>query len=112
MLIGELSTTKKLNEINYEMWDRKIQYLLNDKDLLEHMRVAKLLPSNKDRDGKPIDTTTVQYQESTMAYQDWSNRDHKACFTMLYCMHDDLIGEFEACLTAKDMWDKPRVRFG
>ena len=30
---------------------------------------------------------------------------------MLYSMHNDLIREFEACLTAKDMWDNLRVRF-
>ena len=54
----------------------------------------------------------VQYQESVEAYQDWSNKDRKACFTMLYCMHDDLIGEFEACPTAKDMWERLKVRFG
>jgi len=27
-------------------------------------------------------------------------------------MHGDLIGQFKACLTAKDMWDSLRVRFG
>jgi len=27
-------------------------------------------------------------------------------------MHDDLIGEFEACSTTKDMWDKRKARFG
>jgi len=41
----------------------------------------------------------------------WSNKDPKACLTILYCMHDDLIGEFEACLTAKDMGDKIKIQF-
>ena len=27
-------------------------------------------------------------------------------------MHDDLLGEFESCPTAKDMWDFLRIRFG
>ena len=31
---------------------------------------------------------------------------------MLYFMHDDLIGEFELCPTAKDMWDQLKIRFG
>ena len=31
---------------------------------------------------------------------------------MLYCMHNDLIGEFEACPTAKDMWDQLKICFG
>ena len=110
--IGELSTSQKLDDTNYEIWHRKIQYPLDDKDLLEHLTVTKVLPFDKDRDGKPIDSTVVQYQESAKAYQDWSNKDHATCYTMLYCMHDDLIGEFEECPIAKDMWDQLRVRFG
>ena len=31
---------------------------------------------------------------------------------MLYCMYDDLIGEFEVYPTAKDMWDQLKIRFG
>ena len=73
--------------------------------------MAKISPFDKDEDGKPIDTTTVQYQESVKVYEDWSNKDRKVCFAMLYCMHDDLIGELEACPTAKDMWDRLKVRF-
>jgi len=58
-MIGELSTSQKLNGTNYEIWHRKIQYLLDDKDLLEHLKVAKVPPSDKDKDEKQIDTTTV-----------------------------------------------------
>ena len=111
-MIGELSTSQKLDGTNYEMWHRKIQYLLDDKDLLEHLKVAKVPPSDKDKDGKLIDTTFVQYQESVKAYHDLSNKDRKACFTILYCIHDHLIGEFETCPTAKDMYDKLSIRFG
>ena len=35
-----------------------------------------------------------------------------ARFTMLYFMHDDLIGEFELSPTAKDMWVQLKIRFG
>jgi len=30
---------------------------------------------------------------------------------MLYYMNDDLIEEFKACPTIKDMWDKLRIKF-
>jgi len=73
------------------MWHQKIQYLLNDKDLLEHLLVAKTPSLDKDKDGKLIDTTSVQYQELAKTYQDWSNKDRKACFNILYCICDDLI---------------------
>ena len=105
-------TSQKLDGTNYEIWKQKIQYLLNQRDLLEHLTVAKFSPLDKDKDGKPIDTTSAQYQESLLAYQDWSKKDRRASFTMLYCMHDDLIGEFEACCMAKDMWDKLKIHFG
>jgi len=91
-MINELSTSQKLDGTNYDRWKRKIQYLLNEKDVLEHLMVAKFPPSDKDKDGKSIDTTIVQYQESLQAYQDWSKKDRRAWFAMLYCMHDDLIG--------------------
>jgi len=110
-IIGELSTSQKLDGTNYGIWHWKILCLLDDKDLLEDLKVAKVPPSDEGKDEKPIDTTTIQYQESIKAYQDWSNKDRRTCFTMLYCMHDDLIGEFEACPTAKDMWDRLKVRF-
>jgi len=50
-MIGELSTSQKLDGNNYEIYYRKIQDLLNDKDLLEHLKVAKVLPSDKNKDG-------------------------------------------------------------
>jgi len=54
----------------------------------------------------------MQYQESLLAYQELSKKDHRACFTMLYCMHDYLIREFDACPKAKNMWDQLKIHFG
>ena len=31
---------------------------------------------------------------------------------MFYFMHDNLIGEFELCPIARDMWDQLKIRFG
>ena len=61
-MIGELSTSQKLDGTNYETWHWKIQYFLDNKDLLEHLKAAKVPPSDKHRDGKPTDTTTMQYR--------------------------------------------------
>jgi len=83
--------------------EKKIQYLLDERDLLEHLTVAKFPLSDKNKDGKPIDIANVQYQQNLQAYQDWSKKDRRACFIMLYCTHNDLIGEFQLCPTAKDM---------
>ena len=34
-IIHDLNAGKKLNDANYDVWHRKIQYLLEDQDLLE-----------------------------------------------------------------------------
>ena len=54
------------------MWKRRIQYFPDDKNLSEHLTVAKFPLSNKDKDGKPNDIANVQYQESLRAYEHWS----------------------------------------
>jgi len=59
-MINELSTSQKLDGSNYDMCKQKIQYLLNERDLLEHLMVAKFPPSDTDKDDKPIDTSSVQ----------------------------------------------------
>jgi len=69
-MISKLSTSQKFNGTNCVMWKWKIRYRLNERDLWEHLTVAKFSLSDKDKDGKPIDITTVQYQESLQAYQD------------------------------------------
>jgi len=69
------------------------------------------VPATKDKDNKDI-TATDEYQASLVVYQERCKKDHKAHCTMLYCMHDDLIDEFEIYPTAKEMWDKIRLRYG
>jgi len=69
------------------------------------------VPATKDKDNKDI-IATDEYQASLVAYREWCKKDRKARYTMLYCMHDDLIDEFEIYPTAKEMWDKIRLRYG
>jgi len=52
-------TSQKLDGSTYDMWKEKIQYLLNERYQLEHLTIAKFSPSNKDKDGKPINTSTI-----------------------------------------------------
>ena len=58
-MIGELSTNQKFDGTNFDIWHQKIQYLLNEKDLLNYLAVAKYPPSDKDKDGKPIHVAFV-----------------------------------------------------
>ena len=58
-MINELSTCQSLDGTNNDMWKRKVRFLLDDKDLLKQLTVAKFPPSDKDKDGKPIDAANV-----------------------------------------------------
>lgn len=102
-MIGDLSTNEKLDGTNYDIWHRKIQYLLNEREVLDNLSIVMV---------EPKDTESDRYNQELTAYQEWSQKDRSARYTMLYCMHNDLIGEFENCLTAKDMWDNLKVKFG
>ena len=78
----------------------KVQYLLNKHELLDH------LTNNK----RPLEAgNSAQLQRDREAYDLWLKRDRSARYTLLACMHDDLIGEFNHCLTAKEMWDHLRL---
>jgi len=68
-------------------------------------------PATKDKDDKDI-TSTKEYKASLAAYQAWCKKDRKARYTILYCMHDHLIGEFENYPIAKEMWDNIHYRYG
>jgi len=61
--------------------------------------------------GKDV-TASEQYQETLKAYETWFKSDWSTCYTLLSCMHDDLLGEFEHCPTGKDMWDRVKIHFG
>ncbi|GAV59488.1 UBN2 domain-containing protein [Cephalotus follicularis] len=41
-----------------------------------------------------------------------SKKDRSTCFTLLNCMHDDLINAYEHCVTTKEMWNELRFDFG
>jgi uncharacterized protein VirK/YbjX len=100
-IIAELHKGFKLDGKNYDIWQRKVQYLLNEQELLDHL-TNNMVP--------PEEGTTAQHRRDQQAYEAWFKRDRSARFTLLSCMHDDLIGEFENFPTAKDMWEQLRLK--
>lgn len=80
-------------------------------EVLEHLTTTMSAPLTRDKDDKDI-THTNECKTSLVAYQDWCKKDRKARYTMLFCMHNDLIGEFEVYPTAKEMWDNIHFRYG
>ena len=92
-VVADLTKGDKLVGTNFDMWHRKIQYLLNEQDLLEHLTYSM---------DQPEDGTTAQHRRDLEAYTTWFKKDRSTRFIVLSSMHDDLIGEYENYSTAKN----------
>jgi len=79
--------------------------------MLDLLTSSMAPPAEKDEQGRDI-TATEQYKENLKAYQAWFKHDHSSHYTMLSCMQNNLLGEFERFHTTKDMWTQLKVRFG
>nr|POE88869.1 hypothetical protein CFP56_37404 [Quercus suber] len=102
-IVADLNKGEKLDGENYNIWHRKIQYVLNEQEVLE-----TLTHSLSKLDEGSID----QHQCDLAAYESWRKKYLCARFTMLSSMHNDLIGEFEQYTTAQDMWKALKLRYG
>lgn len=109
-MIGCMQSDDKLDGSNYDVWHLKVQFYLNNDDMLDLVAASMAPPAEKDEQGRDI-TGTEQYKENLKTCQAWFKRARSACYTMLSCMRDDLLGEFERFYTAKDMWTQLKVRF-
>ena len=67
--------------------------------MLDLLTISILALADKAEQGKHI-TATDSYKENLKIYHAWFKMDRFACYTMLSCMHDDLLGEFERFPTA------------
>ena len=85
-IVADLNKVEKLDGENYNIWHRKIQYVLNEQEILETLTHSL---------SKPNEGNTEQHQRDLAAYESWRKKDLCARFTMLSSMHNDLIGEFE-----------------
>ena len=61
---------------------------------------------------EPEQGNIAQYHRDLEAFQTWRNKDWCARFTMLSSMNNDLISEFEYCLTAFEIWEALKQKFG
>ena len=94
-VVANLNKGEKLDDENYNIWHHKIQYVLNEQEVLETLTHSL---------SKPDKGSTEQHQRDLAAYESWRKKDLCARFTMFSSMHNDLIGEFEQYTIAQDMW--------
>ncbi|ESQ44621.1 hypothetical protein EUTSA_v10003350mg, partial [Eutrema salsugineum] len=102
-IIAELNRGDKLDGDNYDIWYRKVQYVLEEQEVKEtlfhHME-------------EPEQGTTAQHEKDQQTYVVWKRKNSIARITLLSCMQDDLMCEFEEYETAKGMWEALKDKFG
>ncbi|ONK57838.1 uncharacterized protein A4U43_C09F4710 [Asparagus officinalis] len=88
-IVADLNKGEKLNEKNYDVWHRKIQYILKEQDMLETIIQSVIEP-------EPGNIT--QHKCDHEAFQDWKRKDRVARILILSSMRDDIMLHFESKL--------------
>ena len=101
-IVADLNKGEKLDGENYNIWHCKIQYVLNEQEVLETQTHSL---------SKPDEGSTEQHLRDLAAYESWLKKDLCARFTMLSSMHNDLSGEFEQYTIAQDAWKALKLRY-
>ena len=101
----ELNQADKLIGINYDMWRRKMEFLLTEHGLSTYLTTVMVAPI------KGVGTQ-AQYRRDLDTFEAWTKRDRRTRYIMLNNMRDDLIGKFENFPTAMAMWEQLKFTFG
>ena len=82
----ELNKGEKLNEDNYEIWNIKIQYVLEEQKVLETLNnvMAELEQDN-----------TTQHRRDLKAYNAWKRKNSLARIALLSSMENDVMREYQ-----------------
>ena len=100
----ELNQTDKLIGTNYDMWHRKMEFLLTEHDLSTYLTNAMVAPIEGTG-------TQAQYRRDLETFEAWTKKDRRTRYMMLNSMHDYLIGEFENFPTTMAMWEQLKFTF-
>ncbi|VVA98469.1 unnamed protein product [Arabis nemorensis] len=102
-IIAELNRGGKLDGDNYDIWYRKVQYVLEEQEVKETL--FHLME-------EPEQGTTAHHRRDEEAYVAWKRKNSIARITLLSCIQDDLMFEFEEYETANGMWEALKEKFG
>ena len=102
-IIADLNKGDKLDDDNYDIWHRKVQFILEEQELTEVLTHQMVDPG---------EGTTAQARRDQEAYRAWRKKDGLARAILISSMHDDLIPEYEKYQTAMQMWVALKDKFG
>ena len=102
-IIADLNQGEKLNEKNYDVWHRKIQYVLEEQDMLKTITQPM---------AKPEQGNTAQHRRDMEAYQAYKRKDRVAHILLLSSTRNDIMLHFERHYSAQVVWDVVKVQYG
>ena len=102
-IIVDLNKGEKLDSDNYDIWHRKVQYLLDEQEVLKTLRQSMDTPLEEG--------SGSQHRHDNETYAKWAKKDHCAHFIMLSSMHNDLVSTFEDYKTAHEMCNALKLKF-
>ena len=85
-IIADLNHRDKLSEKNYDVWHRKIEYLLEEQEMLETITQPM---------AEPEQGHTAQHKLDMEAYQTYKLKDRVARILILSNMRNDIMLRFE-----------------
>jgi len=105
-LITDLNKDNKLNEKNYDTWQRRVILPLTGEDLTTHLTQKMEEPIMPDHG------YVAQHCRNLEAYNEWLKKYLHAHIIMLSCMNDDLLGEYHVYSKSTEIWDQLKFPFG
>ena len=102
-VVAELNKNLKLNGDNYEVWSMKIQYMLEEQEVLDMLNIFMT---------KPEDGSIIQHRRDREAYQIWKKKNSSARIILLSAMDDDIAKQFKRYENAMELWNALREKFG
>ena len=102
-IVADLNQGDKLNDKNYDIWHHKIQYLLEEQEMLELITQPMAEPEHGN---------TAQHRRDMEAYQAYKRTDHVTRILILSSMRNDIMLRFEKYRSAQTVWDAVKVQYG
>ena len=93
-IVVELNKGKKLNEDNYEIWSMKIQYVLEEQEVLKILNNVMV---------EPEQDNTAQHRRDLEAYIAWKGKNSLARITLLSSMENEVMREYQKYEVAMEL---------
>ena len=101
-IVAELNKGQKLNGDNFKIWSIKIQYILEEQEVLETLKNVLV---------EPEAGNTTQHKRDKESYDAWSRKNKIARITLLSSIENDIMHIFREYDIASDIWSKLEEQF-